>query len=57
MWVVQVSGEELVPLREIWANPIFPGVFEQRGESKSASAIFTVTAMQFLTVLPDYFLI
>lgn len=55
MWVVQVSGEELVPLREIWANPIFPGVFEQRGESKGASAIFTVTAMQFLTVLPDTF--
>lgn len=57
MWVVQVSGEELMPLREIWANPIFPGVFKERGELKDASAVFTVTAMQFLTVSPDYFLI
>lgn len=39
------------------ANPILPGVFEERGELKGASAVFSVTALQFLTVVPDYFLI
>lgn len=28
-----------------------------KGELKGTSAVFIVTAMQFLTVVPDYFLI